>query len=138
MTQIVELAVARLTVGEGFRPHLYTDTKGNPTIGYGFAVNKGISQYAAQELLVAQVVERAQELAVYWWAKDLDDARMSVVVEVSFNVGVEGLLHFTDTLGALGRKEWQKAHDELLDSDAARELAARYQKLATILLTGVP
>ena len=137
MTQVVEMTVQRLTVNEGFRAHAYKDTKDNITIGYGFNIGAGISQYAAQELLVAQVFERTQALLGYWWAKELDDARMSVIVEVSFNVGLEGLLHYTETLSALGRKDWQKAHDELLDSDAARELPARYQRLAQLLLTGV-
>lgn len=133
----VDLAVAREKPAEAFRAHKYPDSRGFETIGYGFNVDAGISLYAATALLVAQTQERADALAGFWWAKGLDDARMSVIIEVAFNGGVSGLLHYPKMLAAVGAKNWQAAHDELLDSDAARELPKRYQALAQILLSGV-
>jgi lysozyme len=133
----LDLAVARLKTDEGFRAAAYRDTVGKLTIGYGFCVDAGISQLAATALLIAQAQERAQALSGFWWAKDLDDARMSVVIEVAFNDGLRGLLHFPKMLAAIGKKDWQTAHDELLDSDAARELPGRYKAIAQILLTGI-
>jgi lysozyme len=133
----LDFAIARLKTDEGFRAAAYRDTVGKLTIGYGFCVDAGISQFAATALLAAQAQERAQALAGFWWAKGLDDARMSVVIEVAFNDGLNGLLHFPKMLAAIGAKNWQAAHDELLDSDAARELPTRYKALAQILLTGV-
>jgi lysozyme len=133
----VDIALGRLKVDEGFRAAAYRDTVGKLTIGYGFCVDAGISQFAAAALLAAQAQERAQALAGFWWAQGLDDARMSVVIEIAFNDGTAGLLHFPKMLAAIGAKNWQAAHDECLDSDAARELPARYKLLAQILLTGV-
>ena len=133
----VNLAVDRLTTDEGFRAAAYRDTAGRLTVGYGFNVDAGISQYAALELLTAQAVERAQALSGYPWAHGLDDVRMSVIIEVAFNDGLDGLLHFVNMLSAIGAKDWQRAHDELLNSDAARQLPPRYEILANLLLTGV-
>ena len=135
---VVDLAVARLRVAEGFRPHVYRDTVGKQTIGYGFNVDAGISEYAADALLVAQTEERETELKEYWWAAGLDDVRMSVIVEIAFNSGTVALLHFVKMLSAVGAKNWEEAKAELLDSDAARQLPARYAKLAQIMLTGNP
>jgi lysozyme len=132
----IDLVIPRLKVDEGFRAAKYVDTRGHMTIGYGFNVDAGISQYAAAALLQAQVQERAATLAGFWWAKDLDDARMSVVIEIAFNDGLSGLLHFPKMLAAVGAKDWATAHAELLDSDAARELPSRYAILAQIMLTG--
>jgi len=39
-------------------------------------------------------------------------------------------------IAAIRSGYWQGAHDQLLDSDAARELPARYQMLAEMLLNG--
>lgn len=133
----VDLAVAREKPAESFRSKKYPDPRGFETIGYGFNVDAGISLYAATALLIAQTQECADALKGFWWAQGLDDARMSVVIEVAFNGGISGLLHFPKMLTAIGAKNWPLAHDELLDSDAARELPGRYKGLAQILLSGV-
>ena len=131
-----DLAVARLKTDEGFRATRYLDSVGKETIGYGFNINAGITQAAAQALLNAQVAALAEALGGYWWAAGLDDARMSVILDVAFNDGLNGLLHFVKCLSAIGAKDWQTAHDELLNSDAAHLLPVRYAALAQILLTG--
>jgi|HubBroStandDraft_6_1064221.scaffolds.fasta_scaffold225558_3 lysozyme len=133
----VDLAIARLKTDEGFRATKYLDSVGKLTIGYGFNIDAGITQTAAEALLSAQTAALAKTLATYWWAAGLDDARLSVVVEMAFNDGLNGLLHFPLMLGAIGRKDWQSAHDECLNSDAAHMLPTRYNALAQILLTGV-
>lgn len=134
----VDLAVSRLKVDEGFRSQAYRDTVGKLTIGYGFNIDAGITQTAAAALLAAQAQEIATTLSTYWWASGLDDARLSVLVELGFNLGVTGLLHFPKMIAAIGAKDWRTAHDELLDSDAAHMLPTRYAALADILSTGEP
>jgi lysozyme len=131
-----DLALARLKVEEGFRAQLYKDTVGKSTIGYGFNVDAGITDYAATALLNAQIQERDTALLPFWWYSPLNDARKSVFIDVSFNVGINGLLHFPKCISAVGAGNWQVAHDELLNSDAARMLPSRYGPLASILLSG--
>lgn len=132
----VDFALPRLKNEEGFRSRLYRDTKGKQTIGYGFNVDAGISQRAAEALLIAQAQERHEALMAYPWYAALDPVRQSVVLDVSFNAGVDGLLHFVHMIAALARKDWTEAKAELLDSDAARDLPNRYEPLADILEKG--
>ncbi len=132
----VDLAVSRLKTEEGFRPAKYVDQVGKTTIGYGFNVDAGITQSAAAALLTAQVQDAAKALGAYVWFQGLDDARASVLLDLAINDGLGGLLHFVNMLAALARRDWQGAHDALLDSQAARMLPARYAALANILLNG--
>ena len=132
----IDLAVGRLKTDEGFRAVKYTDTTGHETIGYGFNVDAGISQYAAAQLLTAQTTELATDLRAYSWFVGLDDVRASVLCELAFNLGLSGLLHFPAMLSAIGASNWQGAHDELLNSTAAKQLPARYSMLANLLLNG--
>jgi len=138
MTDATSTAVSRLTVEEGFRGTLYKDTLGNETIGYGFCLSAGISQSAAAALLLAQVQDIYTAVKSAWWWHEDEPVRGSVILDVAFNVGVAGLLHFPKMLAAYGSKDWPTASAQLLDSDAARLLPNRYNPLAAILLNGVP
>jgi lysozyme len=132
----VDLAVARSKINEGFRARKYIDPRGFESIGYGFNIDAGITQRAAAALLAAQAQEIGDSLSAFAWYP-ADETRRSVFIELAFNLGINGLLHFPATLHASAAGDWQGAHDQLLNSDAARELPARYKALATILLTGV-
>lgn len=134
----VDLAVAQLRTDEGYEQKPYKDEKGNLTVGYGFCVNSGLSVYAAKGLLMAQTAEIQNALSAYYWWSALDDARAAAVLNIAFNVGVVGLLHYVQMLSAIAKKDWQAAHDECLDSDAARLNVDRYKRLAQVLLLGAP
>ncbi len=132
----IELAVIRLKTEEGFRATKYVDTVGRQTIGYGFNVDAGITEPEAAALLSAQCLTRSQALAQYQWFLKLDDVRASVILDLSINLGITGLLHFVAMLAALSAQNWQAASDALLDSQAAHLLPKRYTALANLLLTG--
>lgn len=131
------LAVARLMTEEGFRGTAYRDTMGKLTIGYGCNIDAGWSRGLAGAVLSYQAQDVWQQLSTFWWWAALDDVRASVLVDLGFNDGVHALLNFPKMLAAIGAKDWVTAKAELLDSDAARELPARYATLAEIFLTGV-
>ncbi len=135
---VVDSALPRIKVNEGYLEKPERGPGGHLNVGYGCNLDAGMSEYAASALCAAQIQERALALSAYWWAKGLDDVRFGVIVEVSFNIGLTGLLHFVDMLGCVGKRDWIGAQAALLDSDAARELPGRYQRLGQILLTGVP
>ena len=132
----VDLVTSRLTTEEGFRSLPYRDSRGFLTIGYGENLDAGWSKELASLVLTYQAQQIYNQLNACGWASGLDDVRMSVVVDLGFNLGIHGLLNFVNMLSAIGKKDWQKAHDELLDSDAARQLPARYNALAALLLSG--
>lgn len=132
----LDLAVARLKIEEGFRAKAYRDTRGLLTVGYGFCVEAGISQYAAEALLRAQLEERIDALLGYPWYAACDALRQSVLLDLAFNDGVAGVLKFHNMIAAIGRQDWTRAKAELLDSDAARALPVRYALLAELLFAG--
>lgn len=134
----VDLAVTMLKTDEGYRAMPYKDQLGNVTVGYGFCVSAGLSKFSALGLLSAQVAEIQQQLTTYYWWSSLDDARAAAILDITFNVGVHGLLGFPKMLSAIATKDWQGAHDQCLDSDAARLNVDRYKRLAQVLLLGAP
>ena len=130
----VDLAVAREQVSEGFRSTAYIDPTGHQTIGYGFNISAGITRTAALALLQAQTQDVANSLVNTLMG--LDEVRASVLIELGFNLGVGGLLGFHQMLAAVAARDWTTACDQLLDSQAARQLPTRYNALAQMLLTG--
>lgn len=130
----VEMALPRLRTEEGFRATAYKDTRGYLTIGYGFNIDGGISQFAASALCQAQAGEIHQMLLRYPWYAGLDEPRQSVCLDIAFNGGLHGLLNFPGMIAALGRKDWPAAAAECHVTNP--ELAGRYTALAQILLTG--
>jgi lysozyme len=136
----------RLLREEEFMPFAYNDATrkrvsckpdGNLTWLIGLNLETAGSMELAQVVVCHLLAELDQKLTKFWWYPALDDARLSVVLDVGFNAGASGLLHFPKMLAAIGAKDWPTAQAELLDSDAARELKDRYDALAKILLTGV-
>jgi lysozyme len=129
---------------EGFRGYLYDDKSGKPvrapvgkaTIGYGCNVQAGWTREFAMRVVALKLADIFAVLSKTWWWSAVDPVRRSVFLDVAFNVGTEGLLHFVQTIANAAKGDWQGAHDELLDSDAARELPGRYKRLAQILLSG--
>ena len=70
----------------------------------------------------------------YVWFKGLSEARSAAVLDWMYNVGPTKAAKFVHFIDAMQRGDWQRAHDELLDSDAARELPKRYGELAALIL----
>jgi len=130
----VDLALPRLEQEEGFRGTAYRDTHGHLTIGYGFNVDAGITRSAAGALLGAQLTELDTQLQKYSWYASLDPPRQSVCLDIAFNEGLGGLLHFPKMIAALGAQDWTTASQECQVQDP--RIAPRYQGLAQILLTG--
>jgi lysozyme len=132
----VDLALPRLKTEEGFRATKYTDTQGHSSIGYGFNIDAGISQIAAAALLGAQASERHAQLLAYPWYSGLDPVRQSVCLDIAFNDGIAGMLHFPHMIAALAKGDWATAAAECKVTNP--ELAGRYAALAQLLLTGAP
>jgi lysozyme len=130
----VDIALPRIKEEEGYRGRMYTDTEGNASLGYGLNISAGMSEYAASALLTAQLQEIDHSLNAYSWYGSLDAIRQSVLLDIAFNAGVNGLLKFPKMLAALAAKDWGTAANECRVTNP--ELAGRYQRLSRILLTG--
>jgi len=130
-----DLAIPRLKVEEGFRAFPYTDSVGKSTVGYGCNLQAGLTQHAAEALLVAQVDEMHSALSVYGWYENLDEARQSVCLDIAFNAGLHGLVAgFPNMIAAIERQDWARAAAECHVQNP--QLAGRYEQLAKLLLGG--
>ena len=131
----VDVALPRLRTEEGFRAMVYKDSEGHASIGYGINLDAGISQRGAAAALQARLEELHEALTQYPWYAPLDPVRQSVLLDISFNAGPAGLLHFPHMLAAISRQDWASAATECHVENP--ELAGRYQKLAQLLLRGM-
>ena len=132
----IDTVLPRLQTEEGFRSHVYRDTEGHQTIGYGFNVDAGISQRCAAALLAAQLDELQDQLATQSWYSALDPVRQSVCLDIAFNGGIHGLMGYPKMIAALAVGNWLGAAAECNVDNP--ELKSRYAALAQMLLTGTP
>lgn len=138
-----ERAISNLMVDEGWRSLVYDDATGkpigpgsvvcgNPTIGYGWALNKqpmpqALGQVVLREFLTERVLQLHHRAP---WVRHLAAERRAVLYELAYNLGVGGVLGFTKMLAALEAGDYRTAAVELLDSAAGRKLTTRYLALA--------
>lgn len=87
------------------------------------------NDYAVAQTAAAQVIGTS------CWAS-LSEPRQAVLTDLAFNIGEARLAGFHYTLIAIRAKNWQMAHDELLDSAYAKQVKTRATTNATVLLTG--
>ncbi len=66
----------------------------------------------------------------------LNEARKAVLTDMAFNIGKSRLEGFRHMIDAVRTTQWQKAHDELLDSEYAMQVKSRADMNAAVLLTG--
>jgi peptidoglycan hydrolase-like protein with peptidoglycan-binding domain/GH24 family phage-related lysozyme (muramidase) len=131
---------SRITVYEGRESHVYPDTKGHPTVGIGFNLDRSD---AATELLAVganyadvragradltdtqinalfasdlkSAMSSARELVSNF--DSLSDARKFVVTDMTFNMGQEGFSEFHGTIAAIERGDFAAAADHMQQSD---------------------
>lgn len=131
---------AQLRRDEGWRNTGYRDTVGKWSIGCGHNVEDGppIPDSAINIILESDIRYICDQLAIRLpWCLSLDRPRHGVLVNMAFNMGVDGLLGFKDMLSALERGDHITAAAELLDSRYASQVGARAQRLAQQLKEGV-
>lgn len=135
--------VRQLRGDEGERPCVYRDSKGYWTIAVGRLVDKrvkgaGLRPDEIAYLLNNDIDDRIEQLTRRLpWFQNLDDARRGVLLSMSFQMGVEGLLGFEHALSLVRDGEYDLAADAMLQSKWAREDSpARAARLAQQMLTG--
>ncbi len=127
---------------EGTVLYAYADSLGYLTIGTGRLIDKrrggGISQTEADYLLDNDIRQkRAQVIARWPWVESLDPVRQAVLVNMAFQLGVDGLATFVNTLGLVKAGNYAAASTNMLASKWAQQTPARAQRLAKQMQTGV-
>lgn len=128
-----------LTEEEGRRQFPYTDTLGNVTIGVGHNLTgKGLPGQIIDALLAYDIAEVQTSLdqRLPWW-RDLDEVRAVAIADLCFNIGITGLLTFTDTLALMNSGDWPRVADHLRASLWYREVGPiRGEKIVRAFETG--
>lgn len=129
----------QLTRDEGLKLFPYTDTVGKITIGVGRNLSDvGISRDEAMQMLASDIKNAADHLQrALPWTQGFDEVRQAALVNMTFNMGIGRLLGFTKFIAALRVEDWKTARNEMLDSQWAKQVGARAQRLAIQIDTGV-
>ncbi|AEG94422.1 glycoside hydrolase family protein [Ramlibacter tataouinensis] len=128
---------------EGVEPCAYQDSLGYWTIGTGRLVDRrrpgaGLRPVEMDFMLQNDIDDRINALGKRLpWFQDLDDARKGVLLNMSFQLGVDGLLGFHATLALLQRGDYEAAANNMLRSKWARQTPARALRLSEQVRTGV-
>lgn len=129
---------AELIRDEGVKLKPYRDTVGKLTIGVGRNLDDvGISEAEAANLLDGDIerTARALDKALPWW-RNLDDVRQRVVLNMAFNMGINSLRRFKNTLAAIQAGKYEDAATGMLASKWAQQVGQRAQRLASMMRKG--
>lgn len=146
-----DILLARLPRTEGRTTKPYKDTEGNWTVGVGHNISaKGLPAAAVVELIekgcisdasvqsildldIKEALKNCQMIVVF---NGLDEPRKSVLADMVFNMGVNSVLGFVNTLMYIGRGDWKSASAQMLNSKWAEQVGSRAIELAGIINSG--
>lgn len=147
---------AQLRRDEGVINTVYKDHLGYDTLGVGHLVDprKGgfMPSYAASELkangkvsdatidrmLAEDIKSKDEELRRRApWVNGLDSARYGCLLNMAFQMGVDGLLGFKNTLNMVKNGDYEGASKGMLNSLWARQTPARARRVAAQMKTGI-
>lgn len=133
---------AHLEREEGRVAYAYQDNLGFWTIGVGRLIDKrkgGRLSDPEIDMLLAHDIKaklRAIEDWPAWQAVKDDPARATALVSMAFQLGVEGLASFKNSLQLITDKKWQAAADNLLQSLWAKQTPNRAKRVTQMIATG--
>lgn len=137
----MEKLINQLISEEGEILHAYNDHLGFVTIGVGRLIDKrkggGITQQESRYLLTNDINRFTEEIKkALPFYNSLNDARQAVLVGMSFQMGIDGLLAFKNTLNFVRNGKYKDASKGMLNSLWARQTPARAKRMAKQMETG--
>jgi lysozyme len=117
---------------EGFVEHVYDDSLGIPTIGYGFAIKDLVlDEDIAEEILIRKLEKLKRNAnARFKWLEDMPVEVQEVILNMCYQLGVTGTSKFRKAISALQEGDWEEAANEMLDSLWARQTPNRAKELS--------
>ena len=127
---------------EGFRDHIYKDSLGKATIGYGFLVSalspdelklnggkvEPMSKEVAEKILnlkVAKLQKRVFQCLP--WLASKPQSIQDTILEMAYQLGLAGLLGFRHTLGCIETGDYAQAAKNLRASLLYRQTPKRVE-----------
>ena len=134
--------IKQLRRDEGEVLHAYSDSLGYLTIGVGRLIDKrkggGITHEESAYLLNNDIERKHAELLKRApWMANLDPARFGCLLNMAFQLGVDGLLGFKNTLAMVRAGDYAGAAAGMLQSLWATQTPERAKRLSVQMETGV-
>lgn len=131
---------SQLTADEDSKRSVYNDHLGFATIGVGRLIDGrkggGLSQAEINFLLDNDIARVSTALVskLPWFSK-LSSARQGVLQNMAFQMGVDGLLKFKNTLAMIEAGKYDEASKGMLNSLWAKQTPERANRLAKQMRT---
>jgi lysozyme len=122
---------------EGYRQFMYKDSLGINTIAYGLNLDAGIDEELASVIaeFIANRLDSKLTLEFDWY-KQLTQRRKDVLINMSYNLGVEGVKEFKNTISLIERSKFDEAADAMLKSKWATQVGLRAKTLSDMMRRG--
>lgn len=130
---------ADLKDDEGNKTHPYTDSVGITTIGVGRNLeDNGLRQSEIDFMLKNDIDGVFSDLNsnLPWWS-NMDRVRQLVLANMCFNLGIETLLEFKNTLHEMQNGNYAAAASSMRLSKWFRQVKSRGERLADEMETGI-
>ena len=122
---------------EGYREKAYQDTVGVWTIGYGTNLQVlEVDSEVATKWLIEELERCAESVDKLEGLGHISPARRDVLIEMAYNLGINGLRRFRNTLNLIRACAYEKAAAAMLDSKWARQVGPRADRLAERMRIG--
>lgn len=119
----------------------YQDSEGYWTIGVGHLIDKrkggGLPEPIIDALLDWDIREKTVQVTkAFPWAQSLDPVRFAALVNMTFQLGIDGVKGFPRMLAALRDGRYAEAETHALDSLWLKQTPARCRRIARQFATG--
>lgn len=127
---------------EGFRDHIYKDSVGKPTVGYGFLVSalspdelklnggkaEPMSKEVAEKILNLKVSKlKKRVFQCLPWLENKPQNVQDTLIEMAYQLGLAGLMGFRHTLGCIEAGDYAQASKNLRESLLYRQTPKRVE-----------
>lgn len=122
---------------ESLRLTPYRCSAGKVSIGFGRNIEeRGISKEEAYFMLRNDVALCIAELSELFWFNIQPNGVKKALINMCYNLGLPKLVKFEKMIGALRRKDYDRAAKEALDSLWAKQVGKRAQDIANVIRKG--
>lgn len=127
----------RIKRHEGCRFEPYKDSEGILTAGYGRNLEAVPFSQDEVDLMFANDLDRAWTQAAQIPSFHyLNEVRQGVVVEMIFQLGLNGTMRFKKFWAAVDKSDWGLARHEMMDSKWSKQTPSRAKELSEIFFKG--
>lgn len=146
MSKIIEI----LAYEEGYKDRPYIDTEGYPTVGcgivigpkdaalvnYQFTVPRNVGDIWMQKMVDEKIQQMNTRPVLVAALKQCNAARADVLYSMAYQLGVDGLAAFKNTLVMISNGNFDGAAEGMLSSLWARQTPQRANRLAQVMRSG--